>query len=79
MAIGDTLTGTIATRAEQDVFLLTMKNAGAITIGGAGCTANGEVSHRHQPVHQHDGGVQHSHQVMTNLRIDLGAWRDCTW
>jgi hypothetical protein len=44
IAIGDTLTGTLAARAEQDVFLLTMKAPGAITIGGAGCTANGEVS-----------------------------------
>jgi len=31
-------------KSDQDVFLLSMKNPGAITIGGAGCNANGEVS-----------------------------------
>jgi hypothetical protein len=44
ITIGDTLTGTLSTRAEQDVFLLTMKSPGAITIGGAGCNANGEAA-----------------------------------
>lgn len=45
IAAGDTLTGTLAARAEHDVFLVTVKSPGAITIGGgAGCDANFDVT-----------------------------------
>lgn len=42
--IGDALTGTLGMRAEQDVFLVEMTSPGALTLGGATCTANGEVA-----------------------------------
>jgi hypothetical protein len=40
IARGAVLTGTLAARAEHDVFLVAMKSAGAITIGGDECTAS---------------------------------------
>ncbi|MEO8692426.1 MAG: VWD domain-containing protein [Acidimicrobiales bacterium] len=40
---GDTLVGTLANRAEHDVFLLEMKAPGSITIGGDGCAAEFDV------------------------------------
>jgi hypothetical protein len=44
LAPGDVMSGTLAARAEHDVFLVTMKSPGAITIGGDGCDASFDVN-----------------------------------
>jgi hypothetical protein len=43
IAAGDTLTGTLKARAEQDVFLLEAKAPGTITIGGGDCAADFDI------------------------------------
>ena len=41
---GDVLSGTLASRAEHDVYLVEMRAPGAITLGGDGCQANFDVT-----------------------------------